>query len=386
VSSIVLRKLRSAKARFDQQLDRWSERAIESRKERSFASWLRNLRSNPPHALVGSNFAEYGGVRHHIHAIAKYSSLDVELAPPDDLLQNLSPHEVRTRFREQFFNFEPNGIKAVHSHVFPWFIEWCRSRQRRKAKWVHTYHNPYFPEFSRGALERWQEEINHALLNDARHADLRLSVSRWQQAYLEQEHGISTSYLPNGVEVEICDQADASRFTRATGLRDFILYVGRNDPVKNPVEYVKLAERIPSQQFVMIGRELSPEALRNDWDIDVPRNLAVRGESTHAEIQDAIAACRAAVVTSKREGLPTLVLEAMTQGKSVVVPREAGCLEAIDNGRFGFIYEPGDLDDLVERVDEAMHDSIRCSSSRDRILTEYDWRVIAPRLDALYMS
>jgi glycosyltransferase involved in cell wall biosynthesis len=384
--AILSRKLRSARYRIERAFAQWKETAASDRKRRKFEAWLAELRSHPPDVLVGSNFAEYGGVRAHIHAIQKYSSLRVQLAPSDELLVSLEPHDLKTTFKEAFLNFEPAGIRTIHSHVFPWFIEWCGRHRRPGLLWVHTYHLPYFPEHSRGSLLPWQEDINDALVSNARHADVRISVARWEQAWLRGNHGIDTIYLPNGVDVALCERADPQRFVEHVGKSDFILYVGRNDPVKNPAEFVRLAHRMPRQQFVMIGRGLTAEILFAAWQVTAPDNLLVYGDASHSEVQDALAACGALVVTSKREGLPTVVLEAMAHSKPVVVPDEAGCAEAIGGGDCGLIYTPDDINDLAAKTIAALSDSGVGARGRERVLAEYDWRVVARKLDALYMA
>lgn len=382
--ALLSRKLRSARYRFQRAMAKLKETATSERKRRKFDAWLARLHSNPPDVLIGSNFAEYGGVRAHIHAIQKYSSLRVQFAPSDELLLSLEPHDLKTTFKEAFLNFEPAGIRTIHSHVFPWFIEWCGRHRRTGLLWVHTYHAPYLPEYSRGVLLPWQEEINDVLVNKARHADVRISVARWEQAWLRDNHGIDTIYLPNGVDVALCERADPQRFVERVGRSDFILYVGRNDPVKNPADFVRLAHRMPRQQFVMIGQDLSAHTLLAEWEVTVPDNLLVYGDASHSEVQGALAACGALVVTSKREGLPTLVLEAMAHAKPVVVPDEAGCVEAIGGGECGLIYVPNDLDDLAAKTIAALGDTGMGTRGHERVLVEYDWRVVAPKLDALY--
>jgi glycosyltransferase involved in cell wall biosynthesis len=276
-------------------------RAAARKREAVFQSWLDGLAANPPDVLVGANFAAYGGVRHHIQAIQRYSSLNVELVPPETVLKTIGAHHLQQEFRQRFLDFPATGIKVVHSHVFPWFIEWCREKQKQGIRWVHTYHLNYFPEHGRNGLEPWHAEINDALINVACHADVKLSVSKWQRDQLLNEHGIKTVYLPNGVDVAACDEADGAQFTRKTGLKDFILYVGRNDPVKNPAEFVRLATLIPHQLCVMIGGDLSAATLHRDWGINVSPNLRVLGSLPHQDVLDAIAACKVLVVTSKRE-------------------------------------------------------------------------------------
>jgi glycosyltransferase involved in cell wall biosynthesis len=110
----------------------------------------------------------------------------------------------------------------------------------------------------------------------------------------------------------------------------------------------------------------------------------VLGRASPGEVQDALAACAALVVTSRREGLPTLVLEAMVHRKPVVVPAEAGCVEAV--GDCGSIYHPDDIADLAEQTLAALGDLGKSAKGRQRVLAEYDWRVVAQRLDAIYQG
>lgn len=384
-AAIVARKLRSARVRFRQAVMQLRDSQLAARKKKAFDAWASRLRRNPPDVLIGSNLAGYGGVRNHLRAIQHHSSLRTELAPPDDLLEVVSVGEMKTVFRDAFMALADDvRVKTVHSHVFPWFIEWCARARRNGSLWVHTYHAPYFAEYAVGELLPWQREINEFLIEHARHADVRLSVSRWQADWLRSHHGIETEYLPNAVDVAFCDKGDASRARARFGDEPFVLYVGRNDPVKNPADFVRLAARVPAQRFVMIGHELTADVLRTEWQVEVPPNVIVAGEATHLEVQDALAACAALVVTSRREGLPTLVMEAMAHSKPVVVPDEQGCVETIAGGDYGFIYAPGDIDDLEAKLVEAMTDSTRSSRARGRVLAEYDWLVIAPALDRIY--
>jgi glycosyltransferase involved in cell wall biosynthesis len=108
------------------------------------------------------------------------------------------------------------------------------------------------------------------------------------------------------------------------------------------------------------------------------------GGASHAGVQDALAACSVLVATSKREGLPTLVLEGMAHQKPVVVSAEPGSMEVVNQGEFGQIYPLGQIDDLVEQTQVAISIKVPSTSARQRVINEYDWRVVAPKLDALY--
>jgi glycosyltransferase involved in cell wall biosynthesis len=320
-----------------------------------------------------------------MHALKRFSSLNVALVPDDKPLQQITEWLLRTEFSNDFFRFHPKNLKAVHSHVFPWFIRWCHHQKvTTGVRWVHTHHNWYYPEFGRNGLEPWQEEFNREFLFALNNADVALAVSKAQQKFLLDSFGIRVHYLPNGVDAEFCRKAEPHNCHVNMGRDHFFLYVGRNDPIKNPVDFVRLAEQLPQHRFLMLGQELSEDSLAKDWNVQVPRNLTVAGAATHRQTLNAIAACSALIVTSRREGLPTLVLEAMACGKPVVVPDEQGCLEAIGHGDFGWVYEQNNIDQLVARTLEAAAGDPRCIRAKQRVDDEYDWRVILKKIDRIY--
>jgi glycosyltransferase involved in cell wall biosynthesis len=381
---IEINRLRSYAKKLCNDYSIWDCHRRSVRNMSRFNSWIFKLKQSHPDVFLGPDYST-GGVGGHVRAIRKYSTLNVQIVPDENAMGGLE--NFTAKICESFMEFEPSGTPAVHSHVEPWMIRWCRRQQERGLRWIHTHHNWYYPEFAKDKLAEWQVELNQGFLFALRHADVCLSVSRRQQEFLKVEHGIETEYLPNGVDVNACDLGDADRFRRRHHLAGpFLLYVGRNDPVKNPADFVRLALAMPALRFVMIGGGLTAETLREEWEVDAPANLTLPGPASHAGVQDAIAACSVLVVTSKREGLPTLVMEGMAHQKPVVVPDEAGCMEAIGDGEFGYIYQQGNIDDLVAKVELAMKDSSIGLRARQRILDEYDWRVVSRKLDQIYRS
>lgn len=386
--SVLLRKCRSACYHAREGWKQMQVRRQAANRRRAFDTWLKQLQSNRHDVLVGANFAEFGGTRNHMHALKGSSSLNIGLVPDDDSLKKITQWSLRTEFREAFLRFQPQGLRAVHSHVFPWFIEWCYHQQQTNGlRWIHTHHNWYYPEFgANNQLEPWQNDFNEAFLIALSHADVSISVSRWQQAFLQAEFGLKTVYVPNGVDVARCDRADKKRFVRQTGFDDFILWVGRDDPVKNPADFVRLARRLSNLRFVMIGDGLTADNLQIKLGLEIPQNLTVLGGVPHSDVQDAIAACNLLVVTSKREGLPTLVLEAMLRNTPLVVSDEAGCREAVNQGEFAAVYTLGDVDDLEHKTRAMLADGRHAAGSRQFVLQHYDWKVVARQLDQIYSS
>ena len=56
----------------------------------------------------------------------------------------------------------------------------------------------------------------------------------------------------------------------------------------------------------------------------------------------------------------------------------------LDGVACSLIYENGNIDDLAQKTLKALTDSELGNCARKRVLAEYDWRVIAPKLDAIY--
>jgi glycosyltransferase involved in cell wall biosynthesis len=325
-------KMKGYIRRLRHELAMWQHRRNQKRCDRLFDDWVKRLSRNSPDVLIGANFAEYGGVRGHLQAVKKHSRLRVEMAPPDWLLSAIGFYESQCRMQNDFSRLDVSRLMAVHSHVFPLFTDWCLSQKlQRGVFWVHTYHLNYYPEHCRGVMEEWKQQINQSLLTTAKHADVRISVSEWQRKELSDSHDIETIYIPNGVDVDLCLEASADRFRRRQKLDQFVLYVGRNDPVKNPEEFVELARHIPGVCCVMIGGDLSYDSMAELCGA-LPENIRILGSQPSAVVNDALAAASAVVVPSKREGLPTLVLEAMVHETPLIVADEPGCLEAVRAG------------------------------------------------------
>ena len=56
------------------------------------------------------------------------------------------------------------------------------------------------------------------------------------------------------------------------------------------------------------------------------------------------------VLTSRSEGIPLVLMEAMARGRLVVAPAITGIPELVINGKTGFLYQPGSMRDFLEQV------------------------------------
>jgi glycosyltransferase involved in cell wall biosynthesis len=327
--------------------------------------------------------ANIGGVRRHLECIEKYSSSPVAVYPSTYAGEVLKDGVERNHYHLGLGEELIKRHAILHSHVDPHFIGLAQRASEQGKPWVHTYHALYFADDWGGELEDWQQKINDCLINEAKKADVCLAVNSWLVEWLKTDHEISSVYLPNGVDVEACDSASREAFTKRYGIDNFVLFVGSISSIKNPLAFIGAATKSPERAFVVIGTGLTRQGIETGLGIQVPPNLEPLGPLPHDETLDAIAACSAFVMTSHREGLPTVLLEAMAMQKPCVVPDAPWFVDAIPTEVFGLKYSPGDLDDLAAKIEDALGLG-QVKAARERVEENFAWSVVAAQLDEIY--
>jgi glycosyltransferase involved in cell wall biosynthesis len=82
------------------------------------------------------------------------------------------------------------------------------------------------------------------------------------------------------------------------------------------------------------------------------------------------------VLTSRSEGIPLVLMEAMAHETTVLAPAITGIPELVEHGRTGFLYQPGSLEDFVTQVEtiwqkRATHQPLR-RAARQHVFEHYN--------------
>ena len=105
-------------------------------------------------------------------------------------------------------------------------------------------------------------------------------------------------------------------------------------------------------------------------------NLYLLGRVSPENVPALLVNCDLHVTTSEKETRGLTVLEAFAAGIPVIAPNSGGVVENIEHGSNGFLYNPGDRQDFLDKLKILIeNDSLR-QSMGDRALTsveEYDW-------------
>ena len=102
-------------------------------------------------------------------------------------------------------------------------------------------------------------------------------------------------------------------------------------------------------------------------DLRLSGDVRLLGHCSGAELDDLYSMSDVVVLTSRSEGIPLVLMEAMVRGKVVLAPLITGIPELVLDGKTGFLYEPGCVDNFVAKVEMILqsHSSllpIRCAA------------------------
>ena len=171
-------------------------------------------------------------------------------------------------------------------------------------------------------------------------------------------------------------------------------YVGRIMPEKDLDTWLRaaavVARQYPEAQFVLVGEGRDASTLsqlqRLATDLGIAERVYFPGY--RAQLLPVYAAFDLFVLTSRREGLPNSVLEAMAMGLPVVTTDVAGTKELVLHEQTGFVLPQGDVAGLAQAMTTlAGNAQLRQAmglAGRKRVEQEFSFTGRLQRIEALY--
>ena len=155
-----------------------------------------------------------------------------------------------------------------------------------------------------------------------------VGVSKYDEKYLLAERIVhNVSYVYNGICKPIVSNDFSfnipSKYTKT------ILCIARLSPPKKSDIFMSVAELLPEYAFVWIGNQHEVS--------EYPKNVFFMGNIPNAGAYCSIADLF--MLPSNYEGLPMVILEAMSFGKPVVASNVGGISEIVENDKNGYTVE-----------------------------------------------
>jgi glycosyltransferase involved in cell wall biosynthesis len=193
-----------------------------------------------------------------------------------------------------------------------------------------------------------------------RHCSFCLTISEYNRRFLVTHYpGVdATKILIARLGVEIPETAVSEISVCRKESEPFrMLTVGRLHPVKDHAFLVRACARL-QEQGLDFRCEIAGDGPERHRLESLIREFGLENEVTllgHTSLEHMDALYRHAdlvVLTSRSEGIPLVLMEAMARGKLVLAPAITGIPELVISGTTGFLYEPGSMQDFIEQLTE----------------------------------
>ena len=312
--------------------------------------------------------------------------------------------------------FDANNIKSYiinrqpTERLSPMFRLWKAMRDF-KPDVVHT-HQLYMLFYAwpgamlAGARIVHTEHQYHSLLGSKARFRLRqlsrfcsavTGVNEETSAFLRKQIGIPTHKVHtvvNGMDLDRYKTTPASRGEIGLSEDDLVAgIVARLNPVKDHSMLLQAFRQVVNQQprakLLVIGdgeerASLEQQTLQLNLDQNV-RFLGMR-----SDVPDLLACIDVVVLSSRNEGLPLCILEAMATGKPVIATRVGGIPSVVRPGETGMLVDSGDIASMATALLTLLNDrelgKLLGINGRKLIEERYDLKKSAADYYSLYVN
>lgn len=313
------------------------------------------------------------------------AELGRELAPLRDLRTLLKLWRLMRRFRPD--------IVCTHTAKAGLVGRWAAWLARVPVR-VHTFHGHVFHGYFGPAKTRLFLVLERLT---ARITDRLITISPALRDELVHTYHIAPFekfvVVPLGLELDPFaatprHQGQFRAEHRIPPAAPLIGIVGRLVPIKNHGLFVEMAARVraarPEAHFVIIGDGETRAAVEQQVSAAGLSN-AVTFTGWLTDLRPAYSDLDALVITSRNEGTPVSLIEALTAGVPVVSTAVGGVPDLLQGGAYGQLVPPDDPAALASAVLDALDDSgMDRAAVQQAVIVQYGIARLAGDVAALY--
>ena len=240
-------------------------------------------------------------------------------------------------------------------------------------------------------LGRWV--IKSAFDIGIRHAQGTSTVARHLQDKMQRRCGVKPVLLPAGLEP--AKPASARLITEKYGLcgDDYLLFLGRIDPIKRIEWVVDLQRSIPPALRIVIAGG-AQDSMTAGYLRTLRRTaggnsrVVFTGAVTGREKEELFSNCLLFLAPSADEGLPLTVLEAASYGKPCIVSDLPAFQAVIAHDRTGFLFPQKDQQQFDATVARVLQSPDRLQAvgraAKSELTPRFDWDRTAQQTVSMY--
>ncbi len=216
-------------------------------------------------------------------------------------------------------------------------------------------------------------------------------VSKTQQKYLKKRYGIESVYIPTGVNPPKREPPEMIKKKYGLNKEEYILFAARLVREKGVHYLIEAYNRLKTPiKLVIAGDALHEEKYKQELYrlAKGNKNIIFTGFVTGKLLWELFSNCYLFVLPSELEGLPTVLLEAMSYGNCCLVSDIPENVEAID--KYGYTFKNKNIDDLCEKLNFLLQnkDAVELvkQKAKEYVLKNFSWDKIAESFEKIYKN
>jgi len=326
---------------------------------------------------TGKNLRQYQGVRLIHTSTIKTKHLDA------------FSHSFTSSFHSVFQDYDIIHYHALGPSIFCWIPKVLRD------KVVVTLHGL---DWERG---KWGTFAKVFLKFTERTAiyipDKTIVVSKAQKEYFESKYGREIVYIPNGVnipQVKTTGQIIREKYDLDGG--DYLLWMGRLTPEKRVDWLIKAFKERESRMLdlklvIAGGSSATVDHVRGLKKLaGADKRIVFTGYVAGQEKEELFSNALLFVLPSYLEGLPIVLLEAMSYRLPCLVSDIPPHREVISEGVDGFLFQSYDFSDFVKKLGRLLQNPDRLRSigenARRKVEKDYNWDEAVRKTEGVYKN
>ena len=146
-------------------------------------------------------------------------------------------------------------------------------------------------------------------------------------------------------------------------------------PQKSPLDYIKASikiyEKMPNVNFLLVGEGVLKTRCEKLL-ATTPLNGRFIFTGWRRDISEILDILDVVVLTSKWEGMPISIIEALCKGRPVVATNVGGVPELVKDGVTGYITHPGAYEEVAEKVLKILKDTLSFNKMKEEASLSID--------------
>jgi glycosyltransferase involved in cell wall biosynthesis len=221
------------------------------------------------------------------------------------------------------------------------------------------------------------------------------TVARHLKEKILHDYGRNALLLPGGLDSGKFEAPDIIKKKYGLQGRDYLLFLGRIDPIKRMDWALDLARVVDRKTRLVIAGG-AQDSLTKNYLNDLKRrargfpNIIFTGPVSGKEKAELFGNCLMFLAPSQDEGLPLAVLEAISYAKCCIVSDIPAFRSVIENGVSGFMFPKNSKNDFMDTIAKLIHSVQRLDSigreAKRRILADFDWNNTADKAEMIYRN